>query len=105
MNFAEILRELRENKGLNQYELADILGVDKTTVCHYENSMRNPRIDFIIKISKKLNISCDYLLGIKTEEKDIFKSLRESDKNVVLKLIEILGTKNINNFNDKLLES
>ncbi|WP_397599149.1 helix-turn-helix domain-containing protein [Silvanigrella sp.] len=90
MSFAKTLKEIRKTKGLKQFQLANIIGISESAISLYESGSRLPNLDILVKISNSLNISCDYLLGIKTENNDIFKSLKESDKNVVLKLIEVL---------------
>lgn len=57
------LKELRKNKGLNQTELRDILGVSKSSICCYENGTRTPTIETIIDLMHLFGVSADYLLG------------------------------------------
>ena len=57
------LKELRKNKGLNQTELGDILGVSKSSICCYENGTRTPTIETIIDLMHLFGVSADYLLG------------------------------------------
>lgn len=57
------LKELRNNKGISQEQLAFILGVSKVSVCGYENGTRYPSLKVILKILDLFNVSADYLFG------------------------------------------
>lgn len=61
--FAERLRELRLDKNLTQQQLADILGVDRTTVMKWERNERETNFAMLIKIARYFDVSCDYLIG------------------------------------------
>ena len=56
------LRRLREEKGLTQEQLANILGVNRTTVTLWEAGINKPRADMLIKLSEILKCSTDDLL-------------------------------------------
>ena len=63
---ANRLRELREEHGLTQKELAQALGLSsKSTITNYEQSDRDPDYETLIKIAKYFGVSIDYLLGQK----------------------------------------
>lgn len=66
-NFNENLRSAREHKGLSQKEVAERIGVAKSTYSLYESGNREPNVQTIKKISDVLNISADKLLGIENE--------------------------------------
>ncbi|QKG29214.1 helix-turn-helix domain-containing protein [Campylobacter sp. RM16187] len=57
------IREIREEKGLTQKELADKLGVSLRTYQRYETN--NGRLDYkkLLEISKQLGVSMDKLMG------------------------------------------
>jgi len=57
-----MLRELREEKKLNQIQLAKILGVSNTTVCGWETDYREMDYATLIKVCDYFNVSIDYLL-------------------------------------------
>lgn len=61
--FTERLKEARNNKGLTQKELADILGIKRTTYTNYEQSISNPNLETLVRITDILGVSTDYLLG------------------------------------------
>lgn len=57
------IRQLREQAGLTQLDLAHRLNVSNTTLCQYESGYRIPSDDIKIKIATFFNVSVDYLLG------------------------------------------
>lgn len=62
------MRDLREDKDLNQEALAKYLGVRQTAYSKYELGQRNMTPEILIKLAEFHNTSIDYLLGI-TDEK------------------------------------
>ena len=52
INYAQKIKEYRQRKFLTQVELAELLGVGKTTVTRWETGQFEPTI----KIKKKLQI-------------------------------------------------
>ena len=59
----ERLRELRRSKSLTQAQLAEKIGVGKTTITGYEQNNREPNVLNIIKIAQALDVSCGELIG------------------------------------------
>jgi len=57
------LKELREEKGLHQIELAKILNVTQTAISRYEKGERTPDIQTIKKLRDFFGVTTDYLLG------------------------------------------
>ena len=52
------IKELRTNAKFTQKELADRLGVTKSTITAYENDSRTPSYDVLIKIARVFNVRC-----------------------------------------------
>jgi transcriptional regulator with XRE-family HTH domain len=65
--FNENLRTARERKGISQKDLAESIGVAKSTYSLYESGNREPNVQTIKKIADALNVSADELLGIDEE--------------------------------------
>lgn len=59
--FAEKLKYHRESLGLNQQQLADIVGVSKRMIAAYETNNSKPRPGVLEKIASALKVSVDYL--------------------------------------------
>jgi len=62
MEFGERLRELREEKNLTRYILADKLSVSYSTVSKYETNIRFPDKGTLITLADFFDVSLDYLL-------------------------------------------
>lgn len=64
MGFSKRLKELREKKGLSHEQLAEELGIPRSTITHYENSEeRMPRNNRLNQIADYFGVSVDYLIG------------------------------------------
>ena len=57
------LKELREEKGLQQKELAELLNVSKSTISGWEVGRNEPKQEMLIKIAAIFDVTTDYLLG------------------------------------------
>lgn len=57
------LKQLREEKGLKQEELAQLLSVSPSAIGMYERDYREPSDELLIKISEYFQVSTDFLLG------------------------------------------
>lgn len=66
-SFNENLKYARERKGLSQKDVAESIGVAKSTYSLYESGNREPNVQTIKKIADLLNVSADDLLGINDE--------------------------------------
>lgn len=66
-NFNENLKEARLKSGISQKDLAENIGVAKSTYSLYESGKREPNVDTIKKIASSLNVSADTLFGIDNE--------------------------------------
>jgi len=62
--FNENLQKARERRGLTQKEVAEGIGVAKSTYSLYESGNREPNVQTIKKIAGVLDVSADELLGI-----------------------------------------
>lgn len=65
---AKRLMDLREARGLTRDELARLSGVTHSSIYSYEKEKRIPSATVIFVLSKALNVSADYLLGLSDSE-------------------------------------
>jgi transcriptional regulator with XRE-family HTH domain len=79
------LKELRTERGKIQREIAEYLGIDRTTYGKYETGASEPDFETTLKIAEYFDVSVDYLLG-RTEEKKPSAEVidEELDKNVLV---------------------
>lgn len=57
------IKQLREEFGYTQQDLANKIDGAKSTIAMYENETRKPSMEILIKLSEILDCSIDYLLG------------------------------------------
>ncbi len=96
VNFGTTLKELRKSMGLTQQQLADRLWLSKATVSYYEQSLRYPSPEVIVKLARVFHVSADYLLGMEDKSQSIDVSgLTEEDISVIQSTIELLRKKNL----------
>ena len=58
------LKEIRKQNKLTQEQVANIIGVAKTTYCNYEIGRSEMEFNSIIKLAKYYNVSIDYIAGL-----------------------------------------
>ncbi|EGT3815694.1 TPA: helix-turn-helix transcriptional regulator [Clostridioides difficile] len=90
MGVGESIKKYRLEKNISRQELAKKLGVNISTITRYENGIREPNIDTLIKIASIFRISTDLLLKketlydigyiIKEEREELSLSLEELSK-------------------------
>lgn len=57
------LKQLRSENNLTQAQLADILGIAKTTLAAYEQGKSEPNITLLIKMANYFSVTIDYIVG------------------------------------------
>lgn len=68
MAFAERLKELRNEKGKSQKELANELNFSIPTLSHWECGYQEPSYKDLISLCRYFEVSTDYLLGITSDD-------------------------------------
>lgn len=104
VSFGERLRAAREAKGYTQQQIADHMGISKSTYCGYETGKRQPDVLKIKQLSNFLGVSGDDLLetGYSTpsktdvlDEVDIafygeYRELSEDDKDTIRDMVRVM---------------
>jgi transcriptional regulator with XRE-family HTH domain len=62
-DFSRSLSLLRQEKGISQRQAAAALGISQALLSHYENGVREPGLNFVVKACDFYNVSADFLLG------------------------------------------
>jgi transcriptional regulator with XRE-family HTH domain len=81
--FMKRLKLLRRDKDITQPELAEILGVSKGAVGHWEAGSREPNLEMVTEIARFFRVSVDYLCGISS-----FRQEEEAIDYLLIKLKE-----------------
>jgi len=88
VSFANKLKEARLALNLTQQQIADQMGITKTTYCGYENGRRQPDVEKIKQLAAILEVSGDDLLEtnyrednyLSLSEKEVIKKYRALDE-------------------------
>lgn len=101
--FAERVRSLRNERGLSQQDLADLLGISQSAVGLWEAGMRSaPRGNNLIKLCEVFGLSPTDFMGqepaaspLSDDELKLlamYRGLSAQKKGLAVKLIGVLGT-------------
>lgn len=63
MEFKDILKQLRLERGLSQQELAQKSGLSASSIGMYEQGRRKPSFEVLEIFADTFNVDLDYLLG------------------------------------------
>lgn len=76
---SERLREIRKEHKLTQQNIADVLGVDRTTYTVYELGTTTPSPATLVKLSQIYNVTVGYLIGVEENRPE----LRKNSENIL----------------------
>ncbi|MCL1866425.1 MAG: helix-turn-helix domain-containing protein [Oscillospiraceae bacterium] len=88
--FPQRLKSVRTEKGIQQKELAQAMGVTQGTIGNWESGIRAPRFDMLERIAEYFSVSTDYLLGREEGGNDLtiltrkLESIPDEDMELVL---------------------
>ncbi len=94
------IKEFRQQAGMKQQELADVLSVKQTTVSGWEVGRREPDFDSLKRMADIFNCSIDELLGQK--EKPVVK---DDGLNQKLEKLSDRNLQRLEEYIDLLLET
>ena len=81
------LKAIRQEKGLTQKQLADILDLAPASVSAYETGGNYPSAEVIIQLCKFFNVSADYLLGLSDKKEFNMTDLTDEQYKTITSLI------------------
>lgn len=82
LNLGNRIKRLREQAGINQQKLAEMLGLTRPAISQIENGERKVSADELIKLSHIFGVSVDSLLNLEKEPEVI---LRKGKKRKIVK--------------------
>lgn len=104
MNLGETLRNLIEQQGITQKELAMKLAITPSALGNYVQNTREPDYNTLVKIADYFQVSTDYLLGYNTPGQKlshkeeillhVFRSLTDDQKEIYLEQGKIFMKQN-----------
>lgn len=73
------IKDLREEKGLQQTGLAIRLNTSQSTISAYELGTRTPDVNMLIQMAEYFDVSIDYLVGYSDVKKPIDANTLSTD--------------------------
>lgn len=105
MAFGDKLREILEQKEIQQVEFAKIMNVSKSSINSYVTNRELPNILMVKSMAEELGVSVDYLLDYQPDpnnlalspaETELIKAMRElpkENRELLVKLTKALSEK------------
>ena len=87
---AEKIKMLREQNDMTQTQLAKALGISRSAVNAYEQSISTPSTQYIVEIAHLFKVSTDYLLGLDSTSTINVSGLSAKDVEVVYIMVQHL---------------
>ena len=94
LTFSSRLKELRQTKNLRQEQVAKLIGVNKSAISSYENDLRQPSFDILVRLANLYRVSTDYLLG-QTDKRSLdLTGLTAEEAAIICELVASRSKKN-----------
>ena len=90
---SEKIRELREQAGLSQSQLAKQLDVTRSSVNAWEMGLSTPTTQYIVALSKLFHVSSDYILGIASNRSISLQGYTDEEISLILNLLRYFDAK------------
>lgn len=87
---ADRIKNLRENMGMTQIELAKRLNITRSSVNAWEQGISVPSTQFIVELALLFKVSTDYLLCVEKTSSLNMEGLTEDDIKILHELAEHL---------------
>lgn len=84
------IKELREEKGLQQHDIAKLINRTAACISSWETEKTEPSIEDLKQLSLILDTTIDYLVGLSDEQESAKESLKSSP--VLEKIVKLLKT-------------
>jgi len=82
------LARLRKEHGLNQTQVGEAIGVEKSTISTYESGSRQVSIDILVALAKYYHVTIDYLLGAGSEKIIPANGLTDREFQLITELVQ-----------------
>lgn len=107
MGFPEQLKKARLNMDYTQQQVADLMGITKSTYCGYETGKRQPDVAKIKQLACILNTSGDVLLETGFEQEPLFENetAKSNSNGIVLSKIHQKALAQLEKMNDEQVKA
>ena len=69
------VKELMQQRGINQKQLAKLSGINESSISRYLHSNQKPRMDVVVNIAKALQVETSYLLDDRDNSESAFETI------------------------------
>jgi transcriptional regulator with XRE-family HTH domain len=100
MNIGDSIKRIREERGLTQQQVADLIGMHRSNYSKIEKGQRDISVASIVKIAQHFNITLDELLSINSktnasnievdDKLNLIQGLSDEDREVIYRVIDLL---------------
>lgn len=87
------IRELREQAGYSQSQLAKKLDVTRSSVNAWEMGLSTPTTQYIVALAKLFHVSADYILGTEADRAISLRGYSEEETELVLNLLRYFDSR------------
>lgn len=87
--FSVHLKQLRTARKLTQIQVANYVGVSRSVISAYENDMRYPSYEILIRLSALFGVSVDYLLGMEGRKYLDISDLSDQEAAAVSEMVRL----------------
>ena len=91
---AEKIKMLREQNDMTQTQLAKALGISRSAVNAYEQSISTPSTQYVVEIAHLFKVSTDFLFGLDSTSTLSVAGLTDQDVEVVYTVVQHLRENN-----------
>lgn len=81
------IKELREQAGYSQSQLAKKLDVTRSSVNAWEMGLSTPTTQYIVALAKMFHVSADYILGTEADRSISLRGYTEEEIALVLNIL------------------
>lgn len=106
MEFGNRLKELRQQHGLTQADLANLLDLGPTAISNYEANRNEPAFDKLVQLANYFEVSCDYLLGMSDKYLPVGGEVLDKDIIEIFNLyqeMDLAGVNELKNYSKYLI--
>ena len=93
--FGDRIRRLRRERNLKQTQVAEILRVNPKAISHYENNIREPSYEILVRMAELYHVRTDYLLGYDSVRFVDASGLSDKEFTLISELVADITEKNL----------